>query len=155
MDLGVAERRLRLVIVDEAVVQTTRVAARKGFRHYRFGELRVLQRLAVHRAAARLVGEKEGSSELRCNRTGIDHPVDVVGAHQSPCGDDGDLDPPDNGGEQFVERLLIRLCHRIEGAAMAARRRALHGDRVDAAADRGVGFIDRRHGCDRGDTRVA
>ena len=68
VDLGIAERRLRLVLVDEAVAQPARVAAGKRLGHNGFGELRILQRGPVHGAAARFVGEQERRSELRRHR---------------------------------------------------------------------------------------
>ena len=155
MDLGVSERRLRLVVVDEAVAKSPRVAAGKRLGHNGFGELWVLQRSAVHGAAARFVGEQERRAELRCHRPCLDHTADVIGGHQATGGDDGDADPSYGGGEQFGQWLRVGLCDGVERAAVPARRRALHRDRVDTAVHRGIRLVDRGHGADRGDARVA
>ena len=64
VDLRISERRLGLMLVDEPVAQPARVAAGKCPRHNGFGELRILQRGSVHRAAARFVRQQERRSEL-------------------------------------------------------------------------------------------
>ena len=71
VDLGISERRLGLVLVDEPVAQPARVATGKSPGDNGFGELRILQRGAVHGAAARFVGEQERRAELRRDRAGL------------------------------------------------------------------------------------
>ena len=67
----------------------------------------------------------------------------------------GTLTRATDSGEQLGQRLRVRRCDRVEGAAMPARRCALHGNGVDAAVHRRVRFLDGGHGADRGDARVA
>jgi hypothetical protein len=62
VDLRISERRLGLVLDDKPVAQTARVAAGKRSGDNGFGELRILQRGAVHGAAARLVGQQKRAS---------------------------------------------------------------------------------------------
>ena len=67
----------------------------------------------------------------------------------------GTLTRAPDSGEQFGQGLRVGLCDGVEGAAMPARRRALHGNGVDAAVHRGVRLVERGHGADGGDARVA
>ena len=67
----------------------------------------------------------------------------------------GTLTRSADSGEQLGQGLRVRRCDGVEGAAMPARRCALHGNGVDAAVHRRVRFLDGGHGADSGDARVA
>ena len=141
------------MLVDETVAQSARVAAGKRLGDDRFGELRVLQRRAMHRAAARFVGEQERRPELRGDGAGPQHAADIVSRREPARRDDRDIDDRQRG-QQMLQRIGRRLRSGIERAAMPARRRALRHHHIDAAGDRRLGLRQCRHGADGGDADV-
>ena len=143
------------MLVDEPVAQPARVAAGKRLSDNGFGELRILQRSAVHGAASRFVGEQERRSELGRDRARRQDAPDIVCGHQPASSHDRHVDGRFDVGQQLVQRLSGRLRARVEGAAMPARRRALRSERVDAAGERGLRLGQRGHGADDRDACLA
>ena len=155
VDLRISQRRLGLMLVDEPVAQPACVAAGKRPRDNGFGESRVLQRGAVHGAAARFSRQQEGRSELRRRSARRHHAPDIVCRHQPAGSHDRHVDGRLHLGQQLVEGLRGRLSGRVERAAMPTRRRTLHRYRVDAAVDRGLRLGQRGDGADDRDAGLA
>ena len=144
------------MLVDEPVAQPARVAAGKRPRHNGFGELRILQRGAVHGAASRFVGEQKRRAELRGDRACRQDPRDIVCGHQPAGGRDRHVDGrhhrrpavrPAVGWPAARRGRRCRGARPPTGPAPRARRR--RGPRAVCAS------ATRCHGADDGDAGVA
>ena len=138
------------MFVDEAVTQSAGIAAGKRPGHNRFGELRILQRGPVDGAAAGFAGEQERGAELGGDGAGGDNAIDVVGTHKAPRRHEGNAEAVLHLGEELGQRLVGRLCGRVECAAVATRGRALQDEGFSTPVHRRLRFL---HGGHRGDGR--
>jgi hypothetical protein len=76
------------------------------------------------------IGEQKRCSELCRDRTGTDDAVHFVSRGNTTRRDDGSVEARPQAGKKLRQRFDCRLRGRVEGAAVAARGRALRDERA-------------------------
>src|SRR5450759_4240504 len=134
MDLRIAKRGTLVVVPDEVIEQTARVAARKRSGDDGPTELSGGKCIAVGGLGSRLVGEKESRARLGSNCSSPQDVSDITAGRYGTRRDEGQVRFRSDADQQQVKGFRLRHDGGIESASVAAGFRTLYQQGVDPRA---------------------